>query len=376
MTWMFRHRAVSSTNPASWLRQGAATRWCFLGVCLIGLIAGADVGLGDRSIASVKAAPESVPRSELVVAAGRVEPLSEEIAVSNVTQGVLTGIPIKEGDQVKAGQLLAELNNDDLTAAVAAASAELDLRRSELEKLLNGARPEERRQADADLRATQSALAMAELTLERKNSLLADRFASVEAFDQARTDVQSARARRDSLAERFALVNAAPRSEDVAIAQANVKLAQAALDTAKATLDKTFIRTSIDGTVLRVLRHVGEGVSQTFPSIIAIVGDISRERIRAEIDETDIGRISVGQRAYAAADAYRDQRFTGVIVKIANRMGKKSIHSDDPAEKQDAKVLEALIDLDRDVRLPVGLRVDVFIEAGPENRLVATGREE
>jgi HlyD family secretion protein len=335
-------------------------------------MAGSDVGLGDRLVASVDAAPESVPRSELVAAPGLIEPRSEEIAVSNVTQGVLTRIPVKEGDPVKAGQLLAELDNDDLTAAVAAAAAELDLRRSELEKLLNGARPEERRQADADLRAAQSALAMAELTLERKNSLLARRVTSVEAFDQARTDVQSARAKRDSLAERLALVNAAPRSEDVAIAQANVKLAQAALDTAKATLDKTFIRTPIDGTVLRIRRRVGEGVSQTFPSIIAIVGDISRERIRAEIDETDIGRVGVGQRVYATADAYRGQRFTGTIAKIANRMGKKSVHSDDPAEKQDAKVLEALIDLDREVRLPVGLRVDVFIEAGPENRLVAT----
>jgi HlyD family secretion protein len=302
-----------------------------------------------------------------------IEPLSEEIAVSNQTQGILNRIPVKEGDQLKVGQLLAELNNDDLVAAVSSAAARLGLRRAELEKLLNGARSEERREADADVRAAESTVAMAELTLERKNALLAHRFASVEAFDQARTDVQSARARRDSLAERLALLNAAPRSEDVTIAQANVKLAEAALQTAKAMLDKTLIRTPIDGTVLRILRHVGETVSQTYPSIIAVVGDISRECIRAEIDETDVGRISLGQAAYAIADAYKGQRFTGKITKIAARMGKKAVHSDDPAEKRDTKVLEALIDLDKQESLPVGLRVDVFIEARAPDPLLVEG---
>jgi HlyD family secretion protein len=57
-----------------------------------------------------------------------------------------------------------------------------------------------------------------------------------------------------------------------------------------------------------------------------VVGDISRERIRAEIDETDVGRISLGQAAYAIADAYKGQRFTGKISKIAARMGKKAVY--------------------------------------------------
>lgn len=102
-----------------------------------------------------------------------------------------------------------------------------------------------------------------------------------------------------------------------------------------------------------------------------VVGDISRERIRAEIDETDVGRISLGQAAYAIADAYKGHRFTGKISKIAARMGKKAVYSDDPAEKRDAKVLEALIDLDKQESLPVGLRVDVFIEARAPDPLLA-----
>jgi len=373
MTRIFWGSAMPTINRGTRITRQPARLLGLVCVCFVGLGLRASEGLplGDRPTTPVNAAPETVQRSTLVAAPGVIEPLSEEIAVSNQTQGILNRIPVKEGDQLKAGQLLAELNNDDLVAAVSSAAAQLDLRRAELEKLLNGARPEERREADANVRAAESTVAMAELTLERKNALLAHRFASVEAFDQARTDVQSARARRDSLAERLALLNAAPRSEDVAIAQANVKLAEAALQTARAMLDKTLIRTPIDGTVLRILRHVGETVSQTYPSIIAVVGDISRERIRAEIDETDVGRISLGQAAYAIADAYKGQRFTGKISKIAARMGKKAVYSDDPAEKRDTKVLEAVIDLDKQESLPVGLRVDVFIEARAPDPLLA-----
>ena len=141
--------------------------------------------------------------------------------------------------------------------------------------------------------------------------------------DQARTDLRSATARRDVMAARATLINAPPRPEDVAIADANIALAQANLREAQANLDKSYMRAPIDGTVLRIMRRAGEQVSATFPSIVMVIGDTQTVRVRAEIDETDIGRIKVGQQAYVTVDAYPGRRFTGTITRIAKRMGKK-----------------------------------------------------
>jgi hypothetical protein len=106
------------------------------------------------------------------------------------------------------------------------------------------------------------------------------------------------------------------------------------------------------------------------PATIVIIGDISRLRVIAEIDESDIGRIENGQRAHVTADAFPGRKFGGTVTRMAYRMGKKEVHTDDPAQKIDAKVQEATIDLDSDVKLPVGLRVDVFVELGSKGQPV------
>lgn len=312
-----------------------------------------------------------LPKPDLVVAPGLVEPGSEKIALSNLLQGTIRRVLVKEGDRVVAGQVLAELENDDLNASVAAATAELALRRSERAKLINGARPEERHVAAANLRNADAIAVMAALTLQRRTTLAATHVASLEAVDQARTDLRSATARRDALAEQVELINAPPRQEDVAIADANITLAEARLRAAQAVLEKSYIRAPIEGTILRVLRRAGEQVSETFPSVVLMMGNTSTLRIRTEVDETDIGRVKIGERAYAMADAYGEERFAGVITKVAKCMGKKAVHTDDPSEKTDAKVLDVLVTLQPGIDLPVGLRMDVFItpDAPPASAL-------
>jgi HlyD family secretion protein len=332
-------------------------------LCLLAITSTLAVGLLSMQldVRPSVADERPLPKPDLVVAPGLVEPVSEQIALSNLLQGTIRHVLVKEGDRVVAGQILAELENDDLTASVAAATAELALRHSERAKLINGARPEERRVAAANLRNADAIAAMAALTFQRRATLAATHVTSLEAVDQARTDLRSATARRDALAEQVELINAPPRQEDVAIADANIALADARLRTARALLEKSYVHAPIDGTILRILRHTGEQVSDTFPSVILMMGDTSTLRIRTEVDETDIGRVKIGERAYATADAYGEQQFAGVVTKVAQCMGKKAVHTDDPSEKIDAKVLDVLVTLQPGIDLPVGLRMDVFI---------------
>jgi HlyD family secretion protein len=308
-------------------------------------------------------APAAVPTAGVIAAPGRVEPRSRERELAVGVIGALKGVYVEEGDTVRRGQLLAEVDNDDLKAHIAAAEAALRRREAERDRLLHGARPEERRAAAAQLAEAEANLAQARRELDRLLPLSRTGVASTQAVDQARSALAVAEAQQAAKAAAAALINAPPRAEDVAIAEANLSSAQADLQERRALLAKTQLLAPIDGIVLHRYLREGEVISIQPPTPILQIGDKSSLRVRAEIDETDIGRLAVGQRAAITADAYPGERFGGTVARIAPRMGKKRVYTDDPTEKLDTKVLEALIDLDPTVRLPVGLRVDVRIEA-------------
>src|SRR5262249_14170129 len=136
---------------------------------------------------------------------------------------------------------------------------------------------------------------------------------------------------------------------------------QARLDEARATYEKTFVRAPISGIVLRKHRKPGESVSTQFDSPIVTLADRSVVRVRVDVDETDIGRVAIGQGAYVTADAFGDRHFSGRIVRIGQILGKKNVRTDEPTERIDQKVLETLVDLDDGRELPIGLRVQAFI---------------
>src|SRR5258708_16055932 len=94
----------------------------------------------------------------LIAAPGRVEAVSEEVRVSSELSGRLKRVAVEEGDRVQRGQVLAEIENDDYRARVAAAGAELAQREAELRRTVNGARTQERREAEASKQAAKAVL--------------------------------------------------------------------------------------------------------------------------------------------------------------------------------------------------------------------------
>src|SRR5215472_16920830 len=104
---------------------------------------------------SVKAAPvsSSISNAGLIAAPGRVEAVSEEIRVSSELSGRLKNVSVEEGDRVRKGQVLAQIENDDYAARVAAAEAALAERQAELERTINGAPPRKRRASRGGLNA-------------------------------------------------------------------------------------------------------------------------------------------------------------------------------------------------------------------------------
>jgi HlyD family secretion protein len=319
--------------------------------------------LSDRAEAVPESGSASGVSSFRVAAQGRVEPVTGQLDLAIGMVGTLSTVTVDQGDKITKGQLLAELVSDDQRARIAEAEAQVKLHTAELDKLLHGARAEERRQAEAQVEKTGASVALAQQELARRRPLAANRVASQQSLEQAVSSMQVALASDSVNRAALDLIKAPPREEDIAVRKANLDLAEANLQEQRAILQKMQIISPIDGVVLRRYLKAGETISIQPLIPVLQVGETGRLRIRAEIDETDVGRLRVGQRATATAPAYSDRLLGGVITKIGEAMGRKTVRSEEPTEKNDTNVLEVFIDLDdSNVRLPVGLRVNVFLE--------------
>ena len=112
--------------------------------------------------------------------------------------------------------------------------------------------------------------------------------------------------------------------------------------------------------------RIGHGydVHRFGPGEAVVLGDTRVLRVRMDVEERDIGRLTIGAPAQVTADAFPGRKFPGKVVEIGRRMGRKNIRTDDPVERIDTKILEVVVQLERPEGLIPGLRVVSVIGAG------------
>lgn len=310
-------------------------------------------------------------------ARGRVEgATSQEIKLAARTFGRLLEVDVTDGDPVHKGQTVATLENRDARGRVDEARAALAGAQANLEKLLNGARPEERSAARAEMEEAQAAAENARQQYDRVQRLFKEGgVVSQSALDQAERDGKMTQSKLESLRQRYQLIMAPPRPEDVAAAQAEVGVARARLVQAEDYYDNTFIRSPVDGVVVKRFMNPGESISyESLYQPIISVADTTRLMVRAEVDETDIGKVQIGQRAEIRCDAFPGQAFFGRVTHISGGLGKKKIQTDNPTEKIDTDILETFIEVDPGSPLRVGLRVDVYVQLARKDNVLIVPR--
>ncbi len=317
---------------------------------------------GTAAKAAASRQPQ-VDHQQTISGPGLVEPLSEDIKLGSELSGKLKSVYVEEGDHIARGQLLAELQNDDYRAHIGSAEAQVIAKEATLRKVLNGARVQERLQARSSVRAAEAVMNNARAEMERRQKLFAAGVISREENERYAREYDVAKARYEEATEHHSLVDDRAREEDQAFAEADLRLARASLEEARARYAKTLLKAPIDGTVLRKHHRNGESVSNssTVPDPIVTIGDKNILRVRVDVDETEIGKVQVGQRAYVTADAFAGQKFWGRVVRVSQQLGRKNVRTDEPTERVDTKILETLVELDKGAQLPVGLRVDAFI---------------
>ena len=320
------------------------------------------LGCGHNSSVAVQAA---APTQRLVAGPGRVEPSTEDIKLGSELSGKLKAVNVEEGDAIHRGQILAELENADYLAQVRSAEAQVLAKEATLRKVVNGARLQERGEALSTVRAKQAVMENAQSQAVRYQKLFAAGVVSREESERYQREFNVAKANYEEAIEHHSLVDDKAREEDQSLANADVQLARAQVQEARARYEKTLIKSPIDGVVLRKHHRNGESVSNsaTAPDPILTIGDKQILRVRIDIDETEVSKVHVGQKAYVTADAYGQQKFWGRVVRVGQQLGRKNVRTDEPTERVDTKILETLVELNGGSDLPVGLRVDAFVLA-------------
>ena len=265
-------------------------------------------------------APEKIVSSERgpiarsVVARGKIEPLSK-VEVKSKANGIIQALLVDVGDAVTEGQVLAELDKEDLQAQVRGAKAALE---GEDANLLAAAAAE----AKARIEAANPDLEFARRDYQRAQGLFKEKVASQQQLDDASRAYEVAQNRQKLLDATVETMAA-----QVKQAKARVAMAKASLDRAEESLRYSTIRAPISGIVLTRPTEVGDAVSSILnlgsaASLIMTLGDLSSVYIRGEVDEADIGKAACGQHVRTKVESFAGESFEGLVKRIAP-MGKE-----------------------------------------------------
>lgn len=293
-------------------------------IIVIIILAIAGVAWSKRGQVEVQTG--SVKRQDLtsiVTASGQIEP--ENYANVNANSiGRITDIYVREGQQVKRGQLLLRTQDieeqadvDAQKAALKAADASLASDEASVESYAAAIRT-----AGADLAQSQAQLAQKKLAYQRGLQLLKESLLSKQDFDQRYSDYRVAQATvqssRAKLSQAQAQYQQAKNTRDVASAQ--VAQNRAALMRATDVRNQTIYTSPYTGIITDLPVHVGEnvvpGVQNTAGSLLYQVSNLSVIDANIMVDETDIATIKRGQQAYVTIDALPDKVFHGTVTEI------------------------------------------------------------
>jgi len=279
------------------------------GVLLVAVVA------GTGSLRKAKAiAPEKLVTAERgdiarsVVARGKIEPLSK-VEVKSKANGIIKALMVDVGDAVKQGDILAELDKEDLQAQVREAKATQEGEEANLHAATALA-------AKARIEAANPELEFARRDYERAQGLFKEKVASQQALDDASRAYEVARNRQQ-------LLDASVHTADAQVEQAHARVAaaKASLDRSEENLSYATIRAPISGLVLTRPTEVGDAVSSILnlgsaASLIMTLGDLSSVYIKGEVDEADIGKAACGQHVRTKVESFPSESFEGVVKRL------------------------------------------------------------
>ncbi len=281
----------------------------------LALVGGGVILFTALSKTSVKLDPTKLARVERgdlarsVVATGKIEPIAR-VEIKSKASGIIERLLVNVGDIVKEGQVLAELDRDQLNARVrqleatlAASEANVVAARASYEKMLSDAKG-----IDVPFLKRQ---------FERSQGLYKDGLIPAQALDDAEKAYQMAVNRQEQ-----AIASADSARAEIGQAEARVKESRAALEQAREDLQYATIRSPLNGIVLSRNVEIGDAVSSILvmgsaATLVMTLGDMRELYLKGKVDESDIGKVYLGQRARITVESFKDRKYEGRVTRIS-----------------------------------------------------------
>jgi RND family efflux transporter MFP subunit len=274
-------------------------------IVTVALLVCAGVGLTMMKAKATRSAVAHVeaPSPFSAVAEGKADVEGGIIQVASRTAGVVREVAVLEGDKVRKGQVLARQEDDAPRLAVDTAQATVE-------------------QVKAQLGLTQVRIATAEREKARRVDL-----SGVVSHQQV-----------DPAADALADAEATLASQRAAI-----DVAQTQLNEARYRLEQTIVRAPADGVIVRRYANPGTGASTLNVTPMFDLEPAGARIVRAEVTETDLPTISVGQSVSIVPEADQTKAYPGMVLRRAAVFGARKLQSDDPAERTDERVVEVVV---------------------------------
>jgi len=217
-----------------------------------------------------------------------------EVRVAPEIGGRLVKVNVRKGDSVRAGDVLAQLSAEELTASVEQARAAVAKANADRNNVYAGKREEQRASLAAEIVKAKSRLDYAQQQLTRMTYLASTNTESQQALDQAQKDVASAQADVSEAQANYDAAVAGPTKEERAIADAQVEAAAAALDVLERRSDKTLLRAPTDGTVSVIVAEVGENIQAGQP--VLVIDATDKQWLSFDVREDLLQGLTVGDK--------------------------------------------------------------------------------
>lgn len=247
--------------------------------------------------------------TDQVTVYGNVDIRQVEVAFND--NGRLLNLLVQEGDRVKKGQLLAEIDPVRFQDAVDKDAASVAAQEQILARLLAGSRPEEIAEARAQVAAAQATLVNAEITWKRQASLAAELFATKQSADNAAAALKTARANADHAQQALSLAVRGPRKEDIAAARQMLQADKASLSLAQRELADTRLYAPDTGVIQDRILESGDMVSPQTP-VFTLALD-NPVWVRAYLPEKALGKVRQGMKATIQSNSFPGKSFSGWV---------------------------------------------------------------
>ena len=304
--------------------------WFWILVVVVLLGAGGFVVLQKQAAVAkakaVAAAKKPLETPYATIASGKADVEGGIINVAARRAGIVSDVLVQEGETVAKGQVLARQEDDDARLALKTAEAQLGQSRSQIA-------------------LTQVNLASAEREYKRLLPLAPSNFVAKQKLDQAQDAIKQAEAQ-------------------LATGHTGVATAEAEVAQARYNLDLTVIRAPVEGVIARRYANPGAGASTLNVSNMFDLMPRTGRIVRAEIIESALPLVFVGQAVEMSPEADASKVFHGKVLRRASVFGARKLQSDDPAERSDERVVEVVVSADEAPFL-IGQRVLVkFLKPG------------